>query len=71
MIEYRVISNDCPRSLDHSVNEAIKDGWRPIGGVSTAVRKAGWQQYCKMYQAMTRDCDAVELTFMDIDNDDK
>ena len=35
-MEYRVISESTMKDLAKEVNDAIKEGWRPQGGVSVA-----------------------------------
>lgn len=48
--QYRVIVRTCDQ-IEAVVNEAIGEGWTPLGGVSLAVlANGGWQ----MAQAMTR-----------------
>ena len=47
-MEYSVIKTNLLKSLIKKVNEAIKEGWRPLGGVCVDVGYG-------FAQAMTRD----------------
>jgi len=47
-MEYSVIKTNLLKSLIKKVNEAIKDGWRPLGGVCVDVGYG-------FAQAMTRE----------------
>jgi hypothetical protein len=48
IMEYSVIKTNLLKSLIKKVNEAIKEGWRPLGGVCVDVGYG-------FAQAMTRD----------------
>lgn len=54
---YMLIQNDDPQKLVDDVNNYIKKGWQPLGGIShrtTQIR--GWE-YCQalvMYRGMKR-----------------
>lgn len=34
MMKYKVISNNSPQEFEKLVNDALKDGWEPKGGVA-------------------------------------
>ena len=53
MIEYRVICETLDAQITIAVNEAIAEGWEPLGGILVVVVD---QYFNKRYfQAMTRD----------------
>jgi Domain of unknown function (DUF1737) len=51
MSEYQIISRGSYKALAASVNEAIKKGWQPQGGVFALILALGSISF---YQAMTR-----------------
>jgi hypothetical protein len=38
MLEYRILTNNHTDILEREVNDLIKEGWRPLGGVSVAYK---------------------------------
>lgn len=52
-MEYRVLMDNSLQKIVEKVNQAIKDGWKPLGGVSA---DDGW-----FYQAITKENPASEL----------
>lgn len=58
MMEYRVIMSD--RNLDAlvvRVNQAIADGWKPLGGVAIALQQNGGRYYTVFAQAVIKEGD--------------
>ncbi len=57
MSEYQVIYSEYSvEDLEESVNEAIKAGWRPIGGIAVITRRADLFSYETVYyQAMKKE----------------
>lgn len=55
MLEYRIIEEDNLLDTQTEVNKAIKEGWKPLGGISTtfALDKDDWYQW--FTQAMIRE----------------
>ena len=55
-MEYRIIEECSPEGMAEKVNEAIKEGWKPQGGVAIAYSWRGDCAYYKyFYQAMIKD----------------
>ncbi len=50
-MEYTVVIEELPSRFIEEVNDLIKDGWRPQGGVAVMVNKNG-EGY--QFQAMVR-----------------
>jgi hypothetical protein len=40
-IAYGVLSDTTLEKLRHQVNDAIKDGWEPLGGICAAIQAYG------------------------------
>lgn len=57
--EYFVLWADSTETLQNNVNEAIKNGWQPLGGVAVSVRwlSGGYRpvvEYGRYFQAVGR-----------------
>jgi len=35
-VKYQILASGCHQTLEMQVNEAIAEGWKPLGGVSVA-----------------------------------
>lgn len=57
-LEYKIIGEQNTDDLENRVNNAIDEGWIPIGGVSVEVTS---QANTIFYQAMTRDTTSIAL----------
>lgn len=57
MMQYKVISMDCEMEIfEEMVNEAIQDGWRPVGGIALSTEKVDLFTYRNtFYQAMYKE----------------
>jgi len=53
-MEYIILDDFEIDSLQEKVNSYIKEGWRPLGGVSTAPQKDGFIEYI---QGMIKESD--------------
>jgi Domain of unknown function (DUF1737) len=53
-MRYRVIEAKDVEGLEQDVNEHIRDGWRPLGGVCVVNSQANTYAWW-FYQAMTRE----------------
>jgi Domain of unknown function (DUF1737) len=53
-MRYRLIEAKDVEGLEQDVNEHIRDGWRPLGGVCVVNSQANTYAWW-FYQAMTRD----------------
>jgi hypothetical protein len=53
-MHYRVVEAKDTEELETQVNEMIRDGWTPLGGVSV-VNSHAHASHWWFYQAMTRD----------------
>lgn len=55
--EYKICQSDCHWELEKSVNAAIKDGWRPVGGVAVSMMWRGERltSITRYSQAMIRE----------------
>ena len=53
IMEYRVVTANLLKSLIKKVNEAINEGWQPLGGVCSDVG-SGWAQ-AMVKQAMVKE----------------
>ncbi len=51
-MEYRIIGHTSQGEISDRVNQLIGEGWRPQGGISTAVRPSDGDLY--FIQAMVR-----------------
>ena len=49
-MEYQVIEASNKEKLEYEVNLAMKDGWKPQGGVSTTKDES----YISLFQAMVK-----------------
>lgn len=64
-MKYTILASGCHQTLEMQVNEAIGEGWTPLGGISVAQsfqsyenqRKGGFEHNTEYTyaQAMTRD----------------
>lgn len=60
MIEYKVVTASFDVQIEEEVNNAIIDGWEPLGGIQIVVIDQYFnKRYC---QAMTRDKRKAEAT---------
>ncbi len=53
-MNYRIVEAKDTEGLETEVNEMIRDGWTPLGGVSVVNSQANTYAWW-FYQAMTRD----------------
>jgi hypothetical protein len=53
-MHYRIVETKGTEGLETEVNEMIRDGWTPLGGVSVVNSQANTYAWW-FYQAMTRD----------------
>ena len=60
MIEYRLICETFDAQITEAVNNAIADGWEPLGGMQVVVIDLYFNK--RYYQAMTRDKRKAEAT---------
>ena len=50
-MEYKIVYGEDPRELEEEVNELIRKGWKPQGGVCVLRER---NNYWSFYQAMVR-----------------
>jgi hypothetical protein len=54
-MEYKVVTSSLPESLELSVNMLCKEGWRPLGGISSVGVDRGDYEITVLRQAMVRE----------------
>ena len=53
-MKYKAIETGTVEGLTEQVNELIKEGWEPIGGVSTSLSESDEYQYSCVAQALVK-----------------
>ena len=60
-MEYKVIYskdrqfNTCLENIEHQVNELLREGWKPIGGVSILNTECGYPHMYVISQAVIKE----------------
>jgi len=54
-MKYRICCASGQVSLMNAVNQAIEEGWRPVGGVAIAIEKSNGVERARWAQAMVKE----------------
>ena len=65
-MEYKIVSflartiDDATQNVTDKVNNLMKDGWVPQGGVSVLVSEAGYSSYYYVAQALVKEREELD-----------
>jgi hypothetical protein len=62
ILEYKIISDDHLDTIQESVNDCLRQGWRPLGGIACSFSEYDEYYYALYAQSLVRYSDAPEKT---------
>jgi hypothetical protein len=62
ILEYKIISDNQPDILQESVNDHLRQGWRPLGGVACSLSESDEYYYALYAQSLVRHSEPPEKT---------
>jgi hypothetical protein len=60
VLEYKIVSDDCPDIMQKAVNDCLRQGWRLLGGISCALSESDEYYYALYAQSLVRYNDIPE-----------
>jgi hypothetical protein len=54
IIEYKIVRSNDVEDIDFLVENALADGWQPLGGVSVSLSESDEYRYIEYAQAMVK-----------------
>lgn len=61
-MQYMAVEAGTAEELNEKVNEKIKEGWKPLGGVAISLSESDEYQYFVIAQAMTTNNMSLKAT---------
>jgi hypothetical protein len=64
ILEYKIVSDDHLGLMQESVNDCLRQGWRPLGGITWSLSETDGYYYALYVQSLIRYSDTPEKTII-------